>query len=122
MALRNLVGNAVKFTERGEVAIRVRRIEGHVEFVVTDTGIGIPSEALPRLFEPFTQAHGMESRRKGGAGLGLHLVKRLAELLGGTVSVDTEVGHGSTFRLRLPLQPDFGPTAIPKGAIGSVDP
>lgn len=102
MVLRNLVTNAVKFTEYGQITLDAHPHDGGVELRVSDTGIGIPAAALPTLFEPFTQAHGMESRRKGGAGLGLHLVKRLVEILGGTVEVDSQVGCGSTFRIWLP--------------------
>ena len=102
MALRNLVTNAVKFTERGEVRVHACSRDDGVEFRVIDTGIGIPAKALPALFKPFTQAHGIESRRRGGAGLGLHLVKRLLDILGGSVHVESQVGRGSTFQIWLP--------------------
>jgi len=109
MALRNLITNAVKFTERGDVRIDAQTRDGGVEFRVTDTGIGIPSKALPALFKPFAQAHGIESRRRGGAGLGLHLVKRLVEILGGSVEVESQVGRGSTFRIWLPRDGSLTP-------------
>jgi signal transduction histidine kinase len=102
MVLRNLVTNALKFTERGSVTVAVGGGDGGVEFGVRDTGIGIAREHIPALFDPFTQAHGIESRRKGGAGLGLHLVRRLVEVLGGTIDVTSEVGVGSTFRVCVP--------------------
>lgn len=102
MALRNLVTNAVKFTERGEVRVEARNRDGGVELRVTDTGIGIPAKALPALFKPFSQAHGIESRRRGGAGLGLHLVKRLLDILGGSIEVESYVGRGSRFQIWLP--------------------
>ena len=106
MILRNLVTNALKFTDEGRVSLDARANDGGVQFEVSDTGAGIPHDALPTLFDPFTQAHGVESRRKGGAGLGLHLVHRLVEVLGGNVAVvATEVGKGSTFRVWVPRQP-----------------
>ncbi len=105
--LLNLVSNAVKFTENGEVRIqaRVEKDPDGREWVlltVADTGVGIPEEALDDIFEPFRQADDDLSRRKGGTGLGLALVKRYTELLGGQVSVQSRVGQGTTFTVRLP--------------------
>ena len=105
IVLRNLIGNAVKFTAHGSVTIRARRAGDGVEVAVSDTGIGIPSGQWDAIFAPFFQLDGSESRRYEGSGLGLHIVKRLLSLLGGTVSVESEVGRGSTFRIWLPLQP-----------------
>ncbi|MGZ3417486.1 MAG: response regulator [Polyangiales bacterium] len=103
--LVNLVGNAVKFTERGEVALSVeaKTLEESVELHVTvrDTGIGIPEGRLSVLFEPFTQADASVTRRYGGTGLGLAICKRLAELLGGKIWVESEVGKGSTFHMNI---------------------
>lgn len=103
LVVKNLVSNAVKFTETGTIAIDVcPRGEG-VEFAVADTGIGIAPEVLPVIFEPFRQGESPLTRRFSGVGLGLYIVVRLLDLLGGTVAVDSEVGRGSTFRVWLPL-------------------
>ena len=96
--LRNFLSNAVKFTERGE--IRVAAAAGPddtVDLSVTDTGIGIAAEDLPRIFEEFGQVENHLQRRIKGTGLGLPLSRKLAELLGGSVSVRSEPGVGSTF-------------------------
>ncbi|MDA0737698.1 MAG: PAS domain S-box protein [Nitrospirae bacterium] len=100
--LLNLVGNAIKFTERGEVVIQVvpeseTPEEVFVRIDVMDTGIGISAEAQQRLFQPFSQADGSTTRKYGGTGLGLVICKQLAELMGGTVGVESDVGHGSQF-------------------------
>jgi signal transduction histidine kinase len=103
MVLKNLIGNAVKFTESGSVTVAVESHNEHMEFSVADTGIGISPEAQAMIFEPFRQADSSLTRRYGGVGLGLYIVRRLVEMLGGTVAVDSELGRGSTFRARLPL-------------------
>lgn len=103
--LLNLLSNAVKFTpEGGQVTVRARRVEDvFVEIAVTDTGIGIKPEDLPKLFQPFTQLEGVYAKRHQGTGLGLALTKRLVELHGGTIWADSEgEGKGSTFTVRLP--------------------
>ena len=102
VVLKNLIHNAVKFTERGHIEVGVAVREGGVEFSVTDTGIGIALDTLPVIFDPFRQGDGSMTRRYGGVGLGLHVVKRLADLLGGKVSVHSRLGEGSTFRVWLP--------------------
>ena len=101
--LRNLISNGLKFTERGEVRVTVR-LDGAnmLIFEVADTGIGIKNEDLPRIFEEFLQLEHRLQRKVRGTGLGLPLSKRLAELLGGTLSVRSELGIGSTFSLRIP--------------------
>jgi len=103
MVLKNLVGNAVKFTERGRVRVAVEPLEGALRFVIADSGIGIEPSELPHLFEPFHQAHGVRSRRAGGAGLGLYIVGRLVELLGGHIAVQSEPSIGTTFEVTLPI-------------------
>ena len=106
--LVNLVGNALKFTEKGEVEISVRAIAGaagkELQFAVRDTGIGIPPEALGRLFRSFTQVDSSTTRKYGGTGLGLAISKRLAELMGGRLWVESEPGRGSTFFFTLPAE------------------
>jgi signal transduction histidine kinase/DNA-binding NarL/FixJ family response regulator len=98
----NLAGNAVKFTEQGSVVLRARRDGGDVVFEVRDTGIGMTPEEAVSVFEPFQQAEG--GRTHGGTGLGLSISKRIVEALGGSVSVVSQKGVGSTFTVRLPLQ------------------
>ncbi len=106
--LLNLVGNALKFTERGHVFLDVSVVpeeDGHVlQVSVQDTGIGIPKDKLPRVFERFVQADSSTTRRYGGTGLGLPITKRLVELLGGTIGVESTEGEGSEFQFRLPVK------------------
>jgi len=104
--LLNLLGNALRFTECGHVELSVCSARcgdrDAVEFTVTDTGIGMSPEEQLRIFRPFTQVDGSSTRRIGGAGLGLALSRRLAELLGGSISLESAPGQGSRFRLTLP--------------------
>ena len=103
MVLGNLVSNAVKFTrDGGRVEVRAGLVEGDLELVVSDTGIGIPDEARARIFEPFEQVDGSASREYGGAGIGLALVQRLVAMMSGTIEVESELGVGSSFRVRVP--------------------
>ena len=100
--LVNLVNNSVKFTEQGEVHLHVERAEQlddrvKLKFAVRDTGIGMTPEQCARLFKPFTQADGSTTRKYGGTGLGLTISKRLTEMMGGTIWVESEAGQGSTF-------------------------
>lgn len=102
--LKNLIGNAIKFTDQGTVAVSVCTAGDGLEFAVSDTGIGVPREAQSAIFEAFRQADGSIVARYGGVGLGLYIVRRLADLLGGRVGLESEEGKGSTFRVWLPLQ------------------
>ncbi|MEI6226918.1 MAG: ATP-binding protein, partial [Deltaproteobacteria bacterium] len=114
--LNNLVSNAVKFTEAGQVSLRVegRNIEpgrAEITFEVRDTGIGISRDAISRLFRPFSQADGTITRRFGGTGLGLAISRQLAEMMGGSVGVESVPGEGSTFRMTVRLPVPEAPAA-----------
>jgi CheY-like chemotaxis protein len=121
--LLNLLGNAIKFTESGEVTLRVApdanaSVPTALRFTVSDTGIGIPGDKLGRVFERFTQADSSTTRRFGGSGLGLTISKRLVELMGGRIWVESEVGSGSVFAFAVPFEIAAtlsGPTAAPVG-------
>ncbi len=109
----NLVGNAVKFTQTGEVSLQVTRDPGEtavalLTFTLTDTGIGIAQEKLASIFDPFTQADTSTTRRFGGTGLGLTITAKLIGLMGGSIQVESEVGKGSRFEIRLPLEVQDG--------------
>ncbi len=110
--LLNLVTNAVKFTARGEVAIRARQDDRQLVVAVHDTGIGIRPDQLPHLFEAFRQLDASAHRHYEGTGLGLHLCRKLLALLGGAITVESTAGVGSTFTFTLPL----GGTGLPGGA------
>jgi len=102
--LQNLINNALKFTEEGSIAVTARAAAepNAVEITVTDTGIGIPRDELPRIFQRFRQIDSTRTRSHGGVGLGLHIVKTFTELLKGTVQVASEPGRGSSFTITLP--------------------
>lgn len=104
--LQNLINNAIKFTAKGYVTITARYLAGekNLEFKVADTGVGIPEEALPSIFERFRQVDSSETRRYGGVGMGLYIVKKFTELLGGTVEVESNLGKGSAFTVSLPVE------------------
>lgn len=103
--LVNLLGNAVKFTESGEIGISASRADDLVVFDVWDSGIGIPGKFLDRIYDPFWQAEQRMTRRYGGAGVGLAVAYRLTTLLGGDIAVSSAVGVGSRFTVTLPVQP-----------------
>lgn len=99
--LRNLIHNALKFTDSGSVAVRLSAEDGWVDFTVADSGIGMSPEVLPHIFDMFRQVDGSDTRRHGGVGLGLYIVKQLVHGLGGEISVNSTPGAGSTFSVRL---------------------
>jgi signal transduction histidine kinase len=99
--LINLLSNAAKFTEQGEIRLNARREGEHLVFVVADTGIGMTSEQMARIFQPFVQADDSVTRTHGGTGLGLAITRELAQLLGGDVRVESEPGRGAAFTLRV---------------------
>jgi len=122
--LLNLVGNAIKFTESGEVALRVTAEvdsarTSSLRFTVSDSGIGIPAAKLGTVFERFTQADSSTTRRYGGSGLGLTISKRLVELMGGHISVESEVGKGSVFSFAVPLDIWTGATLSAEAPAGA---
>jgi CheY-like chemotaxis protein len=118
--LLNLLSNAVKFTERGEVVVLVAAAPAHtgayrLELAVRDTGIGIPQDRMDRLFASFSQVDASTTRRYGGTGLGLAISKRLVELMGGAIRVESEAGKGSTFHISLVADAADVPPQIPVG-------
>ena len=124
----NLVGNAIKFTERGEVVLRLtpqRAAEGFagVVFEIRDTGIGIPADAIEALFQPFYQVDGTRSRRRGGTGLGLAISQRIVEAMGGKIEVKSRPEQGSRFRFTLLLEPDDASVHAPQNdsSLGGLD-
>ena len=99
--LINLVNNAIKFTEQGEVRIELRNGDKKTRIAVTDTGSGIKEEDRPKLFKAFSRLEQTHAQREEGTGLGLHLSQKLAELMGGEIKLESEAGKGSTFTLVL---------------------
>jgi len=124
--LTNLTGNAIKFTEKGEVVINVildKDMDSFVrlKFEVTDTGIGIPKERMNRLFQSFSQIDGSMTRKYGGTGLGLVISKRLIEMMNGQIGVESKEGSGSTFWFTVVLKKQFAekPTSLPKKVLSN---
>jgi len=113
--LQNLLSNALKFTESGEVVIRGLKLDGSVRIEVEDTGIGIPDDQKQRIFGKFNQVDSTLTRKVGGTGLGLAICRAIVEEHGGSISVDSEVGKGSCFRIVLP----DGPTTAPENLVGA---
>ena len=112
--LKNLLSNALKFTERGGVSLAITGAEDTVQLAVRDTGIGIPADQHELIFEAFRQADGANNRRFGGTGLGLAISRDLAHLLGGRLEVASAPGQGSTFTLTLPVRPELARAAPPQ--------
>jgi len=110
--LLNLIGNALKFTSAGSVYVAVRANDSDVRITVSDTGVGIPAKKLAILFKKFTQADSSTTRQYGGSGLGLAISKRLVELMGGNIGVESTEGCGSSFWFTLPLQPPLEAGAV----------
>jgi signal transduction histidine kinase len=102
--LNNLISNAIKFTEKGEIVIEVASKKDMIEVAVIDTGVGIPEESIKELFHDFYQVDSSVSRKYGGTGLGLSITKKLVELQGGSVVVRSKVGEGSKFIFTLPIK------------------
>jgi signal transduction histidine kinase len=105
--LLNLVGNALKFTDAGEVRVTAKAINGHFHVSVSDTGPGIPTEHQSRIFEQFQQVDSSNTRAKGGTGLGLAIAKQIVEMHGGRIWVESTLGQGSTFQMELPTRAEF---------------
>jgi two-component system, sensor histidine kinase and response regulator len=117
----NLVGNAIKFTEAGEVALKIQTIQTQsgdrlLHFTVCDTGIGIPPEKRKSIFDPFSQADASTTRKYGGTGLGLSISVRLVQMMSGNMWVESESGHGTEFHFTLPLLPAAGAVKTANGA------
>ncbi|WP_162244300.1 MULTISPECIES: ATP-binding protein [unclassified Phenylobacterium] len=110
--LLNLISNALKFTDQGSVAVRIAALAPQgIEIIVTDTGVGMRRDQQEKLFQAFSQAEVSTTRRYGGTGLGLSICRQLAEMMGGSIGVESEPGSGSTFRVALPLPAGAAPAA-----------
>jgi PAS domain S-box-containing protein len=108
--LLNLISNAVKYTQDGSVTVSSAAQNGEVHFVVSDTGVGVAEDHLEKIFEPFWQVEQTTTRRAGGTGLGLAVTRQFVELLGGKISVESELGRGSAFRVSLPTSRESAQT------------
>ncbi|MEO1041083.1 MAG: ATP-binding protein [Pseudomonadota bacterium] len=119
--LSNLIGNAVKFTEQGSITLSVAYQQDALRIAVKDTGIGIPYDKLPVIFDRFGQAQSVIERRYGGTGLGLAITKQLVDAMNGSLAVESEIGQGSTFLITIPATVCDAPIAEPEVMIESVD-
>jgi signal transduction histidine kinase len=109
--LLNLAGNAVKFTEAGSIEIAAGAKDGRFEILVRDTGPGVAPEHQRRIFEEFQQVDDSNTRQKGGTGLGLAISKRIVEMHGGTIDIESVLGSGSTFKVTIPIRVNEGMAA-----------
>ena len=114
--LHNLLDNAIKFTDRGAITFQLRTLQGGsegntLEATIADQGHGIPEEQIGSVFDSFTQVDGSATRKHGGAGLGLTMSRRLVELMGGTIEIESKLGVGSTFKVRIPVELQGRPQA-----------
>jgi signal transduction histidine kinase len=109
--LLNLVGNAIKFTDAGEVRVRATTADNHFAVSVADTGPGIPEDHQARIFEQFHQVDSSNTKAKGGTGLGLAIAKQIVEMHGGRIWVESTLGKGSTFQMELPIRAEYGKRA-----------
>jgi signal transduction histidine kinase len=105
--LLNLVGNAIKFTDRGEVRVTARAVNGHFAVSVMDTGPGIPEQEQARIFEQFHQVDSSLTKAKGGTGLGLAIARQIVEMHGGRIWVESMPGKGATFQMKLPTRAEL---------------
>jgi signal transduction histidine kinase len=110
--LLNLVGNAIKFTDTGEVRVTAKSVNGHFAVSVADTGPGIPENERSRIFEQFHQIDNSNTKAKGGTGLGLAIAKQIVEMHGGRIWVESTVGKGSTFQMEIPARAEFRKRAL----------
>jgi len=110
--LLNLVGNAIKFTDTGEVRVTAKAVKGHFNVSVTDTGPGIPEDHQARIFEQFHQVDSSLTKAAGGTGLGLAIAKQIVEMHGGRIWVESTVGKGSTFQMELPTRAEIQKRAL----------
>ena len=118
--LINLIGNAIKFTDAGRVRLEIRQDDHGLRFDVIDTGSGIAAENMPRLFQEFSQIDASTTRKFGGTGLGLAISRRMARLLGGDITVQSEIGSGSIFTVSLPLQAPQADAAMARARIEDI--
>jgi signal transduction histidine kinase len=106
--LLNLVGNAIKFTDAGEVRVTAKVVNGHFAVSVVDTGPGIPEQEQTRIFDQFHQVDGSLTKAKGGTGLGLAIAREIVEMHGGRIWVESTLGKGSNFQMKLPIRAEIG--------------
>jgi signal transduction histidine kinase len=120
--LQNLISNALKFTDAGQVAVHIAQAPGGgIAIAVSDTGIGMSEDQLARLFQAFSQAEASTTRRFGGTGLGLSICRRLTDMMGGEITVESRLGEGSCFRVRLPLAATAAPDDVGEAQVVTLE-